>query len=158
MEFLAGLLADLLIIFQDFKSWFKKRRRPSSEWNHSKPKTKWFRRFQKILMVGLLVILTFYLLRVTIFLSGNAERETIKKLSVVATLLKHEKETLGHYPEKLEVVVRKNPLLKNIHKDYWGQEFYYERHASGESYILISLGADGQLDTPDDIEYEFKIE
>lgn len=77
-------------------------------------------------------------------------------LSEVAVLLDYEKETLGQYPERLETVLRKNPLLKNIHKDYWGREFYYERHSSGESYILISLGPDGMLNTEDDIFYEFE--
>lgn len=157
MEFLAGLLADLLIIFQDFKSRLKTRRQSTFERNDKEPKTKWFHRFQKMLMVGIIIVLIFYLLRLTVFLSGNAERQTVKKLSVVASLLNHEKATLGHYPEKLESIVRKNPLLINIKKDYWGQEFFYERHASGESYILISLGADGQLNTVDDIEYELKI-
>src|SRR5690606_2451458 len=94
-------------------------------------KSRWFYRFQKVLMVGLIVILTFYLLRFTVFLYGNPERQTRKKLKEVATLLNHEKKTVGHYPENLSVLDRNNPLLKDVHKDYWGQEFFYERHPSG---------------------------
>lgn len=155
MEFLAGILADLLIIFQDIKSWLKTRREPKSERKNRKAKPKTFYRFQKMLLVALLVVLTFYFLRFTFFLFGKAEKLTVKKLSEVAVLLDHEKETLGQYPEKLETVLRKNPLLNNVHKDSWGREFYYERHASGESFILSSLGPDGKLNTADDIFYEF---
>ncbi|WP_325452975.1 type II secretion system protein GspG [Gelidibacter sp.] len=105
-------------------------------------------------MLGIIVGLTFYLVRFSAFLFGNAENQTLKKLTEVASLLKHEKLTSGYYPQDLEVIVRKNPLLKNIHKDYWGREFFYERHDSGESYVLISLGRDGQLNTSDDIVYQ----
>ncbi|MBA6153006.1 type II secretion system protein GspG [Gelidibacter maritimus] len=79
----------------------------------------------------------------------------MKKLTEVASLLKHEKQTSGHYPEKLSTIIRNNPLHNKIDKDYWGREFFYERHPSGESFILISLGPDGNLNTPDDIAYEF---
>ncbi len=158
MESIAGLLAELLLIFEDFKFWLKRRRQRKYELKHRSPKKRWFYRFQKILMVGIIVVLTFYLVRFSAFLFGNPEKQTLKMLTEVASLLKHEKSTSGYYPQDLEVIVRKNPLLKNIHKDYWGREIFYERHSSGESYILISLGADGQLNTLDDIVHEFQVD
>ncbi|HUH29594.1 MAG TPA: type II secretion system protein GspG [Gelidibacter sp.] len=154
MESTAGLLADLLLIFENFKLRRKKRRQRKYERKLRSPKKRWFHRLQKILLLGIIVGLTFYLVRFSAFLFGNAENQTLKKLTEVASLLKHEKLTSGYYPQDLEVIVRKNPLLKNIHKDYWGREFFYERHDSGESYVLISLGRDGQLNTSDDIVYQ----
>ena len=91
-------------------------------------------------------------------MTGNSEKQTLIKLSEVTSLLKHEKETSGHYPEYLETILRNNPLLNNIHKDSWGREFFYERHSSGESYVLVSLGKDGKLNTADDIKSEFSVD
>ncbi|WP_163514645.1 type II secretion system protein GspG [Gelidibacter japonicus] len=162
MESIAGLLAELLLIFEDFKFWLKRRRQRKYERKHGLSKTSVLYPSQKIMMVGLLVVLlivlTFSLLRFTVYLWGNKETQTIKRLTEVASLLKHQKETSGHYPKELSAIIRNNPLLKNIHKDYWGQEFFYERHPSGESFVLISLGSDGLLNTSDDIAYKFEID
>lgn len=157
MEFFAGLLAELLLIFEDFKFWLKRRKQRRHERKHGLPKTSVLYPFQKIIMIALLVILTLALLRFTVYLWGKKEAQTVKRLTEVASLLKHQKETSGNYPEELSAIIRNNPLHKNIHKDYREQEFFYERHPSGESYTLISLGADGILNTADDIAYEFKI-
>lgn len=153
MESTAGLLADLLLIFENFRVRRKRRRQRKYERKLKSPKKRWFYRLQKILLIGIIVVLTFYLVRFSTFLLGNAEKQTHKRLTEVASLLKHEKLTSGYYPLDLKVIVRNNPLLKNIHKDYWGREFFYERHDSGESYVLISLGRDGRLNTSDDIVY-----
>lgn len=161
MKSIAGFLAELLLIFEDFKFWLKRRKQCKYERKHGLPKTSVIYPSQKIMMVALLfvllIVLTFSLLRFTVYLWGNSEKQTLKRLTEVASLLKHEKMISGNYPQDLEVIVRKNPLLKNIHKDYWGREIFYERHSSGESYILISLGADGQLNTSDDIVHDFKV-
>ncbi|MBO3097345.1 type II secretion system protein GspG [Gelidibacter pelagius] len=158
MGSIAGLLAELLLIFQDFKFWRNGRKQRKYEQKHRSPIKRWLRRLPKVLLLGIIIVLTFYFVRFSAFLFGNADRQTTKKLTQVASLLKHEKETSGHYPEELASIVRNNPLHKNIYKDYWGREFFYERHPSGERYILISLGADGKLNTPDDIAYEFEID
>lgn len=158
MEYLAGLLAEVLLIFQDFKFWIKRRKKRQYERTHGLPKTKVLYPSQKILIVVLLIGLGFFLLRGALFLSGNAKMQTTKKLSEVVLLLNHEKETSGHYPEQLETIIRNNPLLKNVNKDYWGREFFYERHPSGERYILYSLGKDGKSNTADDINSEFKMD
>lgn len=154
MESTVGLLTDLLLIFENFKVRRKKRKQRKYELKLKSPKKRWFYRLQKILFIGIIVVLTFYLVRFSAFLFGNAENQTLKKLTEVASLLKHEKLTSGYYPQDLGVIVRNNPLLKNIHKDYWGREFFYERHDSGEGYVLISMGPDGQLNTSDDIVYK----
>lgn len=104
-------------------------------------------------MVGLLFLPTLPLLGFSVLLSGNAEAETAKKLSDVAALLRHEKTTIGTYPLALASIVRYNPLLQNIHKDYRNRELHYERHSSGKGYILISPRPDGNLNTTDDIEH-----
>lgn len=156
MEYLAGILAELLLIFEDFKFWLKRRKQRNYERKHGVTRTIVLYPSQKTYIIVLLIALPLFVISGAFFLSGNVEKQNAKKLSEVASLLKHEKETSGHYPEQLETIVRNNPLLKNVHTDYWGREFFYERHSSGESYILCSLGKDGKLNTADDIKIEFK--
>ena len=155
MEYLAGLMAEWLFIFEDFKFWRKKKKRQKGDGKKKFSIKRVLYLSQKILIGAILIILFFYVIRGVFFLSGIAKKQTAKKLSEVSFLLEHEKETTGQYPEHLESIIRNNPLLKNVHKDYWGQTFFYERHESGDCYILISLGKDGILNTADDIKSEF---
>ena len=155
MEYLAGLLAELLLLFEDFKFCLKRRKQRKYERKNKLPKSQVLYPSQKIIMTILVIVLALFVIRGFFFLSGNPEKQTKKKLSEVSSLLRHEKQTSGHYPEQLETIVRNNPLLQNIHKDYWSREFFYQRHPSGERYILCSLGKDGQLNTADDISSEF---
>ena len=47
------------------------------------------------------------------------------------------------------------PLMKSIPKDPWGQP--YEFRAEGpKTYMIRSLGEDGQADTPDDVVWPHK--
>lgn len=91
------------------------------------------------------------MIRMTLFLSGNAKKQTLKKLSDVVLLLEHEKQTTGKYPEKLLTIVRNNPLLKDIVLDHWRRELVYKRNVSSGRYRLYSLGKDGVSNTEDDI-------
>lgn len=156
MDYFSGTLAELLLIFENLKFWKKRSKKRQYDRKHVLPKTKSRYPFQKIIILFLLILLGLFVIRVTLFFWGNAEKHTTEKLSEVVALLKHEKSTSGHYPEHLEVIIRNNPLLKNVNKDYWGREFFYERDPSGEGYVLCSLGKDGQLDTADDIHSEFR--
>ena len=60
-------------------------------------------------------------------------------------------QTHGQYPEKLEVLMKGNPLRKRWSSDPWGRPYYYEINESPESYIFLSLGPDGRKDTTDDL-------
>lgn len=154
----AGLLAELFLLFEDFKFWLKRRKQRQFDRQHGLPKAKALYPSQRIYIIALLILLPLTLIMSSLLLSKNSKKQTEKKLSEVSSLLKHEKTSSGNYPEQLETIIRNNPLLKNVNKDYWDQEFFYERHASGESYVLISLGKDGKLSTEDDIKHQIKID
>ena len=66
-------------------------------------------------------------------------------------ILEKEKKKTGIYPKKLKNIIRDNPLMRNITKDYWKNEFFYEQIDNGNSYLLTSKGKDGILNTEDDI-------
>lgn len=153
-----GFFADVLLIFKNVKSWVKRRKQQHYGRKLGIRVKKTLYRLQKIIGVVLVIILAYYALRGAFFLSGKAEAQTTEKLSKVVSLLEHEKETTGKYPEQLETIIRNNPLLKNVHMDYWNRAFFYERHPSGERYILYSLGKDGKPNTEDDITVELKID
>ena len=156
METLAGLFADLLLLFEDFKFWLKRKKQRGYEHEHVFPVKKGLYPSQRIYIIALIMLLPLTIITSALFFYENGEKYTAQKLLEVVSLLKHEKVTSGHYPEQLETIGRNNPLLKNVHKDYWGKKFYYERHVSGESYVLVSMGKDGKLDTADDIKSEFE--
>lgn len=154
----AGLLAEVLLIFEDVKFWLRRRKQRRYEQQYALPKKKMLAPSLKILIVVLVLSPIVIVIRAALFLSPNAESKTAEKLSEVVSLLKHEKQTIGRYPEHLKIIIRGNPLLKEIHKDEWNREFFYERDRSGESYVLTSLGKDGLLNTADDIKRESSVE
>ncbi|OBX24575.1 type II secretion system (T2SS) protein G [Gelidibacter algens] len=158
MGVFAGLLAEVLLIFKDFKFWLRRKKQRRYEQQHALPKKKMLAPSLKIISIVLVLSPILIVIRATLFLASNTEATTVEKLSEVALLLKHEKQTIGHYPEQLNTISRGNPLLKDVHKDDWNREFFYERHRSGESYVLASLGKDGLLNTEDDIKIESTIE
>jgi hypothetical protein len=158
MGIFAGLLAEVLLIFEDFKFWLRRKKKRRYEQQHGLPKKKMLAPSLKIISIVLVLSPILIVIRATLFLTSNAGATTVEKLSEVALLLKHEKQTIGHYPEQLNTIIRGNPLLKDVHKDDWNREFFYERHRSGESYVLGSLGKDGLLNTADDIKIESIIE
>lgn len=61
----------------------------------------------------------------------------------------YRKET-GMYPESLEqLIAQKRISRKSIIRDAWGNKYVYAK--AGESYTLLSAGADGQPYTADDV-------
>ncbi|WP_299395566.1 type II secretion system protein GspG [uncultured Gelidibacter sp.] len=151
MEALAGLFAEVLLIFEEFKFWLKRRKQRRYEQKHNLPPKRMWSPLLKIMVILILVVSLGFLLRANLFLHSKEEKQTTKKLSEVILLLEHEKKSTGEYPKKLSTIIRNNPLLKRVGVDYWNRDFVYTRHATGESYNLYSLGKDGVADTEDDI-------
>ena len=57
-------------------------------------------------------------------------------------------------PDRFEIwMVRnfKENNLKDLMTDHWGNRLVYESSKKDKTYVLISLGPDGILDTPDDM-------
>ena len=67
MEYLAGLLAELLLIFEDFKFWKKRRKQRQYEREHNLPKTRRLYPSQKIAIVLLLILIAFFVIRNIVF-------------------------------------------------------------------------------------------
>lgn len=76
---------------------------------------------------------------------------TLDKIIEIKLLLESEKKQFGYYPKELKIIIRNNPLRKNITLDGWKKEFIYTISKDSLNYELISLGKDGKLDTSDDI-------
>lgn len=57
----------------------------------------------------------------------------------------------GSYPDKLELIVGRNPVRKRWLIDPWERPYDYSADESGKSYSLRSYGADGQINTDDDV-------
>jgi len=57
-------------------------------------------------------------------------------------------------PDRFETWMVKNFKendLKDLMTDHWGNRLVYESSKKDKTYVLISLGPDGILDTPDDM-------
>lgn len=81
----------------------------------------------------------------------GSKKEAMEKIHTVENALNKEKESFGKYSEKLNSIIRNNPLKKDIILDYWGNEYFYRTSNNATSYQLISKGKDGLLNTDDDI-------
>ncbi|NHN24325.1 hypothetical protein FIA58_001445 [Flavobacterium jejuense] len=79
------------------------------------------------------------------------DKKVQEELSKVIALLDKEKESMGFYPKELTEIIRNNPLHKNITIDLWGNAYHYKSINNGSTYILLSKGRDGILNTDDDI-------
>jgi len=74
-----------------------------------------------------------------------------RKIVELELILEKEKKDTEIYPKKLKSIIRNNPLMQNITKDSWNNDFFYKLNSAGNNYILISKGKDGIINTEDDI-------
>lgn len=144
------LIAELLLLFEEFKFWKKKKERRKKEEREDLPKknmihpTVWITLF-------LLILIFLYKLLIIYLYPNPQEADTVKSIKSIEEILKKQKKDLGTYPKELKEIIRNNPLRKNINIDSWGNEFYYKLLNNGMSYDLRSKGKDGILNTADDI-------
>ncbi|WP_158844312.1 hypothetical protein [Algibacter sp. L1A34] len=150
--YLAGFIADILLWFQDFKFWLKKRKRRKFEKEHGLPKSVMMRPSVEIrLKVFVGIIVLFSAGGLLLFSIRGSDDSTQNQLIEITGILKQEKEDIGCYPEKLNVIIRNNPLRKGLVLDRWKREFHYELLNNSTEFRLQSLGPDGELNTNDDI-------
>ena len=146
-----NLLGEILIIIEEFKFWKKKKSRRKFERENNLPKKTMFHPFVKLLMISLGLIIFARIIIGYFYLSDKGEKITKDKITEIERILQKEKKDLGLFPERLELIIRNNPLRKNIRFDYWDNEFIYTQLDNGDNYELISSGKDGKINTPDDI-------
>ncbi|QXP78731.1 MULTISPECIES: hypothetical protein [Winogradskyella] len=145
------IIGELLLWREDYKFAKRKKARREFEKENKLPKKimihptwKAFGIFMVFMLIAKLVIGHF-------FFSNYGTKKASEKIAEIEIILENEKSSLGIYPEKLNIIIRNNPLRKNITSDYWNNEFFYEQTQNGLGYVLISKGSDGILKTKDDI-------
>ncbi|WP_025744103.1 type II secretion system protein GspG [Aquimarina pacifica] len=145
------LIAELLLLFEEFKFWKKKKKVRKLEKEKGLPKKTLIHPVTKFLIIGLILIFLFGIY-LKIFNTSPNESRTTQKIIEVKKILEKQRKDLGKYPTKLEDIINNNPLRKDINLDAWGNEFYYKEIEGGLSYELKSKGKDGVLNTEDDLE------
>ena len=79
------------------------------------------------------------------------EQNTITRSKEIVASLNSYKAELKTYPKSLTELIGNNPIRGEWIKDCWGNEYSYI--GSESSFILVSKGADGIINTADDLKY-----
>ncbi|AUC75585.1 hypothetical protein CW732_07830 [Olleya sp. Bg11-27] len=143
---------DFYLFFLDYKFWKKKKAQRKYEKEQGLPKQLMVYPSSKIYLrvLFLLVVLTF---PVCFLLFINKDQNVMnKQMTQIHELLKAEKKQFSTYPKQLNTIIRNNPLHRNLTLDAWGNAFSYSVTEDGLEYSLVSKGADGVLNTEDDVE------
>ncbi|WP_340155040.1 type II secretion system protein GspG [uncultured Winogradskyella sp.] len=145
------LITQLLLWCEDYKFSKSKKTRRQFEKENNLPKTIMIHPVWKLVIILVISILLLQPVIGYVFFSDYGLKQTSEKIVEINKILEKERTDIGNYPEELKTIIRNNPLRKNITKDYWGNEFFYQQLENGESYTIISKGKDGVLKTEDDV-------
>ncbi len=145
------IIAELLSWREDYKFSRRKKARRKFEKENNLPKKLMIHPLSKLVGIVLIFGLIARLVYGYFFFSDYNTKKTAEKITKIELILEDEKNSLGNYPEKLNVIIRNNPLRRNITTDFWGNEFFYKLSDNGQSYLLVSKGKDGIMNTDDDI-------
>ncbi|OBX22402.1 MULTISPECIES: hypothetical protein [Bizionia] len=145
------VIGELLFWREDSKFAKRKKARREFEKENHLPKKLMIHPVWQLFGIFMLLVLIAKLVIGHFFFSDYGTKKTTEKIAKIELILENEKKSIGIYPEKLNIIIRNNPLRKNITSDYWNNEFIYEQIEDGIGYLLISKGKDGILKTEDDI-------
>ncbi|MFL0354813.1 hypothetical protein [Xanthomarina sp. GH4-25] len=145
------IIGELLFWREDYKFAKRKKARREFEKENNLPKKLMIHPVWKLFGIFMFFVLIAKLVIGHFFFSDYGTKKTTEKIAEIELILENEKSSLGIYPEKLNIIIRNNPLRKNITSDYWNNEFFYEQIENGLGYVLISKGKDGIIKTEDDI-------
>ena len=151
VEWITSIIGDFLFWRKDHKFRKRKKARREFEKENNLPKKLMIHPVWKLLGIFLIFFFVAKLVIGTFFFSNYGAKKTSEKINEIELILQKEKKAQGIYPEKLNTIIRNNPLRKNIILDYWNNEFFYEQKENGLSYVLFSKGKDGVVKTEDDI-------
>ena len=149
---MSEVLSYLLELVSDFQFWKKKKERRKYEKENNLQKKVLVHPLTKVVLFTLVLAVVVKLVVGGIYISDRYENETKRKMNEIQILLEENKKHTGKYPKELKMIIRNNPLRKNITLDSWGNEFHYESLTNGLNYALLSKGKDGELGNEDDIE------
>ena len=150
-DLITWIIGELLFWREDYKFSKRKIARRKFEKENNLPKKLMIHPVLKLLGIILIFVLIAKLVIGNFFFSDYGTKKTAEKIAEIELILEKEKSSLGIYPEKLNTIIRNNPFRKNITSDYWNNEFFYELAENGQTYVLISKGKDGILETDDDV-------
>ena len=145
------IIGELLFWREDYKFAKRKKARREFEKENNLPKKLMIHPVWKLFGIFIVFVLISKLVIGHFYFSDYGTKKTTEKIAEIELILENEKSSLGIYPEKLNIIIRNNPLRKNITSDYWDNEFFYEQIENGLGYVLVSKGKDGILKTNDDI-------
>ena len=103
--------------------------------------------FSSIFLLGLV----YFMSRLWIQRHVINPRETRRELKIISERLEKWKEVYGQYPASLEQITVGRPLDNDLLLDAWNREYRYFITSSGEKFVLVSSGVDGEFDTRDDL-------
>lgn len=153
-ELIASFVGDLLFWREDYKFSKKVKKRRKFEEENNLPRKFMMHPVLQLLLIifGILLVLRF----TTLFFRSNfyGDNKTKEKLNKIVLLLEDEKRVVGKYPDKLTDIIRNNPLRKDIHLDYWKNEFIYKIVNDEQSFSIKSKGKDQKINTSDDIKLD----
>ena len=150
-DLIAWLTGEFLFWREDYRFSKRKKARREFEKENNLSKTLMIHPVWKLLGIFVIFGLLVKLVVGYFFFTDYGRNKTSEKIIEIELILEKEKKSIGIYPEKLNVIIRNNPLRKEITLDYWNNEFFYEQKENGLDYVLISKGKDGILKTEDDI-------
>jgi len=82
---------------------------------------------------------------------GREELVSIRHVDILCTMVLDYQSMYGRYPSSLSELDQKLLKGRGLLEDGWGQFIIYRVGENGHEFELISMGADGVLDTKDDI-------
>ncbi|MGG8495914.1 hypothetical protein ACQY1Q_05825 [Tenacibaculum sp. TC6] len=146
---LIGCISELILEVQQRSFLNKKRKIRAYEKEHNLPKKRMISPYTRVIILAVSSVL-FMSFAFHFIHKSTSKNKDSEKIKLISTLLEKEKSVSGQYPEKLEGIIRNNPLYKNLTTNNWGAPFYYKK-INNDRFLLISLGKDGVLHTKDDV-------
>ncbi|PNW25529.1 hypothetical protein [Formosa algae] len=109
---------------EDYKFAKRKKARREYEKENNLPKKLMIHPVWKLFGIFMIFVLMAKLVIGHFFFSDYGTKKTTEKIAKIELILENEKSSLGIYPEKLNIIIRNNPLRKNITTDYWNNELF----------------------------------
>lgn len=151
IEDIALFFGELFFWREDYSFSKRKKARRALEKEQNLPKKLMISPIVIVIGVLLLIVVVLKLVSSSYFNPNKGINKTSEKITKIELLLEKRKSTLGEYPIELKAITKNNPLKKRSILDYWNNKFHYKVIDKDSSYILISKGKDGILNTEDDI-------
>ncbi len=109
----------------------------------------------KIMIILLLIIgigLTYIYIR---FKGANLPEKTKTEMQEISNSLNKWRTEYGSFPENLDKLTLGRPMRNQWINDSWNKPYKYAVGDSGNSFIILSAGADGIFNNQDDLKIKY---